>query len=488
MIMKKLMILCSVFFISLFAFSSCNTDDNKPDEGQPPVNNEDNPPKEDDSTAVKVELIITTSDGQIVAAAADTEVVFSYEIVNPQQDGVLSVEIPEDNEWIHNPLVDEAAMTVTLSLDENFAEESRSQVITLRYTYGEESVVQVVNIIQDPCLYDYITECSYARAMYYGQGMAQDLNLYCYYFRVASSDLNSEYGVEANSWVYSVDLYFEGETADRLPEPGTYTLVKYGKEVNWSFTDDGALAEYFGDDMIDYSDYRQHQFKEGTVTIDKDENVYSMTAILKDIDGKTHYVKYSGVPVLEDFTNLSSFEEDIEMELFDYDIVAVDYGDYFDVGMRNWQLQIYGDNLEPGDPILYLEILTPMDIKEFSTDILFDNYYAPTTDATSYYIPGEYDEKMSWYVTWGGWEEESTAPSAAILSGSILLEANEDGTFKMTTDLYEQYGYNIKLTMDNMEVWYYDYSGESAAAGVMGKSFAPKPVIERPKPAMIKSR
>ncbi len=444
--MKKLILLCLLFSATVFALSSCDPidspDDNIPDEEKPV----------EDSLATKI--VITTMNGQIAVDSDEQSVSLSYEILNPKEDGTVIVEIPETNDWISNPVIDVDAKTITMDLAKNQTPGSRSEIITVRYKYGEESVVAVANIIQTETVYDYVVNCTYSISKFYGQGMAEDMNLQCYYLRMGTVNFNVNTR-EPKTWIYSFDFYLDEVTENKLPASGTYKFVTSGEETDFTFSDFGTSATYYGEDLVDYTDYMKLNFYEGTVTVEQEGDEYTMVAILTDMDGKLHYVSYKGVPEMKDVTVLSTLEGNIEMELKNYDIVASDYDDFYGEGMRNWRFEIYGD-LYIGDYILVLDVLTPMDVTEFTETILFDSYYAEPTEATSFYLPGQAEQQLSWLVTYHGDGVDFGDPSAAILYGTILLEAKDNGKFKMTTDVYDQLGNSIKLTMDDMEFYYYD--------------------------------
>ncbi len=437
--MKRLIVLNFILLTALSFLVSCNPIGNDP-----------------------AEIVIVTSNAQIIAESADTSVTFGYDIVNPRDNAVVTLEIPEANDWISNSVIDQDARTVTLSLTQNFSAEGRQEIVTVKYSYGKESVTQIASIIQEGASYDYSVECGWSKSLYYGKGMVEDLSLHCYYFRVSNNDFNAE--TKARTWRYSIDFYHAGESGSKLPEPGVYQMVEYGEEADYTFSTWGTKAEYIGEDLIDGTDYEDYEFVEGIAVVEVVEGVYSVTAMLTDTQGKRHYVHYSGEPEVEDATVLSTLEGDVVEELYNYDIVLVDYGDYYNMGMNNWQLQIYAGP-SVGDFVLLLDVATPMseDLSVITEPVLFESYYANSGIADCFYFPGEYKFKLSWLVTWGGDGVDYISPYAAILGGSCLLEPNDDGTVKLTTDFIDQHGHKIKLTMDDMLIYYYpQYSSVSA--------------------------
>ncbi len=445
--MKKSLILCSVFCLAFLFFPSCEPIDKSP-----------------------AEIIVTTSNGQIAAESSAESLTFSYEVNNPKDGGMVTLEIPETNDWISNPVIDENAKTITVSLTENLAPENRQEIITIRYTYGKNSVTGIASILQEGNSYDYVLDCTYSKSLYYGQGMVVDLSLHCYYFRVSNNDFNAE--TKAHTWRYSIDFYFAGEAENRLPEPGTYHMAGLDEETSFSFSTWGTKAEYIGEDLIDGTDYESFVFVDGKAVIEREDGIYTMTAVLTDLEGKRHYIHYVGEPELEDATILSTLEGDVEVELKNYALVLMDYGDYYEMGMNNWQLQIYSGPSE-GEFILFLDVVTPfsVDLSMITEPVLFESYYANTGATDCFYLPGEYKFQLSWLVTWAGYGMDYISPYAAILGGSCLLEPNDDGTVRLTTDFVDQHGNKIKLTVDDMPIYYYLQYGSASTAGKHNLAF-----------------
>ncbi len=265
--MTRLFAFCAIICFTVVSFVSCNSEDKLPAE-------------------IKI-----VSEGQVIVEPAEGSVTVEYDILNPKSTGVLSVEITAGNDWIYDPVINEEAKTVTVTVAENLAKESRNEMLTLIYTYGEESVTALVNILQKESEYDYIEEGKNAALYYYGKGQLTDPELTLYYLFISTTVTLEKY-----TKIYYFALAHSVDTEDKLPLPGTYSMVPYGSEADFCFDDYNSYAQFVGKDIEGLKDLEEVDFAggTGTVEVEKDGSYYTITADITDTKGRKHRLTYAG--------------------------------------------------------------------------------------------------------------------------------------------------------------------------------------------------
>lgn len=166
------------------------------------------------------------------------EAVIEYRIVNPVEGGTISAE-PTEN-WLGGFNYDTPGRIV-FNVDENTADEDRSSIVTLTYTYDEnESVTAQLNVIQ--ASYDYVIDCTFMSGTYYGSqyGLNGEYNYY-----TILSDMEYNDGAMDGGSYYAFDLYTASapENPDNpLPAAGTYVLGEQGATADMTFAPDHTQA------------------------------------------------------------------------------------------------------------------------------------------------------------------------------------------------------------------------------------------------------
>ena len=239
------------------------------------------------------------------------EAVIEYRIVNPVEGGTISAE-PTEN-WLGGFNYDTPGRIV-FNVDENTADEDRSSIVTLTYTYDEnESVTAQLNVIQ--ASYDYVIDCTFMSGTYYGSqyGLNGEYNYY-----TILSDMEYNDGAMDGGSYYAFDLYTASapENPDNpLPAAGTYVLGEQGATADMTFAPDHTQAlrtSVDGEVVFDVG------FTEGTLIISYDGGVMHAEASLTDETGMRHYLTYSGNPDYDNASGGSGGEtvlnQDIDME------------------------------------------------------------------------------------------------------------------------------------------------------------------------------
>ncbi len=428
--MKKLLILCTTVLFIL----SC-----EPQDGKTP------------------ELTITTSNGQIVTKYGGGKCTFSYEITDPMEGGSVAIEIPSSCDWITDPVIDGNAGTITVTIAENLANSPRSEIVTVVYTYNEGSMAELVNVIQEESGYDYISLCVEGESYYMGPGMSQDPELTMYYIQLTTDTFEGD-ASEQSGYYYYIDLFNKIYTEDKLPVPGTYRMVKSGNEGDFNCTDYytwGQIKNAPGNEDLG--------FKSGQVTVERNDNVYNIEASLTDTKGKKHLVRYTGELTFYNEYYLSTLTEDLTVDVSGYEIEAINWGNCYEIGSNFWMLNIATEAMLKGEPYISLAVATPMGTDhntgftapmEFTEDDTLPYFFFPGIESSGY-------SYFSWYYTLALDYDEAggvygTDPYGPFLTGSITLIPNEDGTVGISTDAYEDRGFNMKITGSNLTITYID--------------------------------
>lgn len=124
-----------VILAGIFAMTSCTKENNDNGGGNGNGNEDPNAPR--------IQLGTT---GNLVILPEGGEQSFTYEIVNPVDGGQLSANY--EDSWL-GTLNTDTAGEVSFTAEANTTGSSRSTIITLTYTYGDQSVNAQVNAVQE---------------------------------------------------------------------------------------------------------------------------------------------------------------------------------------------------------------------------------------------------------------------------------------------------------------------------------------------------
>ncbi len=439
--MKKLLNVCTIFCAVLFA--SCDLFQDPPQ-------------------------LTVESNGQIVAEPNGGECTFTYEILNPKSDGILSVEIPTDSDWVTSPVINEAAKSVTVTLAENPVKNSRNAILTLRYTYGKENVTALVSILQEESAYDYISISEYGVSAYYGNLVTNDSNLETSFIQLSNEPLDDYYD---NSYFYAIDLCGD-VTDDKLPAPGTYKYSETEGANTFGFTGQ-SYGEWIGDlNLADQGDPNEHMgfyFIGGEVVVEREGNVYTITATLEDENGKTHFTEFVGELELIDQTNLgpqgySTLTDDFDLTLSDdFQSYALFYGDGWGIGMNN-----YTYYFENSEYIIIADVCVAPDkfLEDGFSSITFTQFSDNSTTSDNIFIPGMVQDGY----LYGCWlYSEANLTMAPFMEGEITITNNGDNTYNLSLDVMDDLGYNITISGSNIPFTGFEDSYQAGVSGQMSK-------------------
>ncbi len=376
------------------------------------------------------------------------EAVIEYRIVNPVEGGTISAE-PTEN-WLGGFNYDTPGRIV-FNVDENTADEDRSSIVTLTYTYDEnESVTAQLNVIQ--ASYDYVIDCTFMSGTYYGSqyGLNGEYNYY-----TILSDMEYNDGAMDGGSYYAFDLYTASapENPDNpLPAAGTYVLGEQGATADMTFAPDHTQAlrtSVDGEVVFDVG------FTEGTLIISYDGGVMLAEASLTDETGMRHYLTYSGNPDYDNASGGSGGEtvlnQDIDMEASQGAAVYVsgEVGGLMEVQLTftDMEVDFFGYVVPPGS-ILNVDVFMHYD--ESGNIATGDYTLAGSSVPEAMSInPGEYFNYMGVTLTMGtyiSYIDESENVFEGLISDGEMKVGGEPGNYTVECSFVTAEGYSVECS------------------------------------------
>lgn len=376
------------------------------------------------------------------------EAVIEYRIVNPVEGGTISAE-PTEN-WLGGFNYDTPGRIV-FNVDENTADEDRSSIVTLTYTYDEnESVTAQLNVIQ--ASYDYVIDCTFMSGTYYGSqyGLNGEYNYY-----TILSDMEYNDGAMDGGSYYAFDLYTASapENPDNpLPAAGTYVLGEQGATADMTFAPDHTQAlrtSVDGEVVFDVG------FTEGTLIISYDGGVMLAEASLTDETGMRHYLTYSGNPDYDNASGGSGGEtvlnQDIDMEASQGAAVYVsgEEGGLMEVQLTftDMEVDFFGYVVPPGS-ILNVDVFMRYD--ESGNIATGDYTLAGSSVPEAMSInPGEYFNYMGVTLTMGtyiSYIDESENVFEGLISDGEMKVSSEPGNYTVECSFVTAEGYSVECS------------------------------------------
>ena len=376
------------------------------------------------------------------------ETVIEYRIVNPVEGGTISA-APTEN-WLGGFNYDTPGRIV-FNVDENTADEDRSSIVTLTYTYDEnESVTAQLNVIQ--ASYDYVIDCTFMSGTYYGSqyGLNGEYNYY-----TILSDMEYNDGAMDGGSYYAFDLYTASapENPDNpLPAAGTYVLGEQGATADMTFAPDHTQAlrtSVDGEVVFDVG------FTEGTLIISYDGGVMHAEASLTDETGMRHYLTYSGNPDYDNASGGSGGEtvlnQDIDMEASQGAAVYVsgEEGGLMEVQLTftDMEVDFFGYVVPPGS-ILNVDVFMHYD--ESGNIATGDYTLAGSSVPEAMSInPGEYFNYMGVTLTMGtyiSYIDESENVFEGLISDGEMKVSGEPGNYTVECSFVTAEGYSVECS------------------------------------------
>ena len=387
---------------------------------------------------------IETGTASLSIPAQGGTIELTYEIINPAEDGQISAEQAEN--WIHDFNCDTDGK-ISFTADANESTDSRSQELTLTYTYGDGNSVQAkIDAVQDaaaPVQYDFDLTLNILEGEYYGD-MYGNNGEYNWYTYISDIGFDANGYTQPNGTYYVLDIFGPApeDESNLLPPAGEYILGEEGATEEMTFTPDySEVAMTDAEGALEYSGI----FTEGRLTISYEGENMVLEAFLTDSQGKTHHVKYNGPADYFDNSDgdgdtgeipQSTLTEDYTLDLSGATGRATYYGDYYGTGGGNWVIDIMQ---ESGDSFMTDLVAEGTD---FESGITSGTYTASSSYSP---LPGEY---LQGYVDYGigGTAYANVLDGMAMeyaiaVSGDLKITNNGDGTYVISFEFLDPQGY-----------------------------------------------
>lgn len=459
--MKKIL---SVFAMMAMLFAACTPED------QPGTNNggneneggNNNGGENTEKPEAAPELKLTTAATlDFTAEGGDGSI--SYVISNPVEGATVSAACEAD--WVTGLKAGETRATFTVAPYES-TEAPRSTKIVL--TYDKAPAVEV-NVTQQPAVPeinpdapDVDFKASVMLCDYYG---GDAMTGYNYWLILA--DVEPEVSLDGQIYpaeysnIYFIDLYASVPVGDGEPvlPAGVYS------------SEDGSISLgdytfYVHTESLD-EDYPAVSFSKIDMTVEGNKIV--VLAALAN--GEVHKVEYEGdlklkMPEPRISTLAADYSVKSEMAAF----LAINYGDYYEVGMDNYMIQVYSDMnaLENGSCDAFnVEILTENDATFAGTYDCVNVYELESEDElTQCFLPGMFEITEDGYIQfYSTWYFTKTAAQidgkayAPLTDGTITFTEIEEGIFSCTFDTIDDRGNAISAELTGLAV-IYDEDGQ----------------------------
>lgn len=313
---------------------------------------------------------------------------------------------------------------------------------------------------QKPENYDVRIEAKYLLAEYWGDEFSPGVDNYS--IIIAENEFKMDFGgtsLAAGSY-YCLDVYAPVTDDGKLPA-GTYTLDMSESCSEWTIDGTVSCLIVVDENGNFVTDEEGVVFSEATLVVE--ENHAELTAV---VEGKTHYVTFSGKFASLDSTNdggdvirLTTLLNDVEVEGDAAMFVVETLGEVTDDGRELAYMLVVEDYEEFGNgscAMFMLEVAL-----EEGSDTISGTYSVAegTLNVGAYDADGMYG---SWYFeTVDG---DMGIEYAAIQDGSVTFTQDGDGC-AMTLDCSDAEGYAIKATLSGM------FLSESFAPGAFMQAF-----------------
>ncbi len=446
--MRKIYILfASVLSVVAFSLTSCSNETTSEQPKTPSIH------------------ITTGVNGEAQINFNDTIASFDYEIINPvgkDERHLITFDLLEGQDWVKEVVLEEFVTTgtVTLKIPYNDSLESRNATVSINYVYGEnmDVVSDVIVFTQHSaqhydielntglCVYRTVTEGS---SVIYNYAVSLGTDTY---YEISGAD------------IYSFDLYSTTKTQDGLPMPGTYRLID---EMTSGVRDMTMAKGYTYFVSFEESTGVWNTFAyldEGTLNVDRDGDIFTITGEFFDESGVFHIVNYEGELDVRDGSKNSSFVRDTELDLTGLTGEAYCFGEYdWSNGNYIWSVEFVTEDMKVGDPIIVLEIVTSSDIDiedgfqtgTYTVASKSDQLYGANTVTLG--IVTEDGNMGSWYYTCGiDGSRTQSDPLAPFAGGSMEVQNNQDGTISLSLNVLDDAGNRLTGSVNGVRMSYTD--------------------------------
>ncbi len=417
-------------------------------------------PEQEPQPEQQTPSIELADNGQVVVPFEGGEVTVTYTVTNPVDGGRLTVEVPQDNTWLTASVQDAG---IALSVAANGESSSRSEMLTVLYTYGDSEVKAYLNVVQESAECDFTVFPDNCRSNWFGNKYNEGL---CNYVLVMETD-------GGRGFVY-LDLFAPENNEDMLPPAGEYTACSQGYEEGYALSVGEYAYSYLYKINADTTAYEYYGTATlgSTVKISREGDVFTVLASLVDAEaGKTYLVNYQGRMSAHNSLINSALTEDVNktFDLAGSNIVAdaCNFGLSLEGASSNYWMIAIQDTAAyaVGQPVIYMELFTPSDV--IGTSGSFEGVYKADPDyldnVSPYtFVPGEAGYMGTWYFEvlelLGG--TSAYVDGGPLYQGELEFIANEDGTYDLILNGQDDNylaPHNINVVLENLRIISYDY-------------------------------
>ncbi len=426
--MKKIINICSIVCVLMLQVVSCTPEETPANVDRP--------------------VITIENKGQIAVSFEGGEISVAYSVDKPVEGGHVTLQLDENNTWIDYVITDSHIVFV---IEESCEDVVRNEMMTVKYSYGTESVKEYITITQYPSEYMKIYDANFGGCIWYDNFYSLDKTLTKYVVMLETED-----GI-----VISLDLSAPEDTEDMLPPAGEYTSYEYRLEKGYAIS----VGPYAGTYICQY--YSENDFKyiaigglDSKVEVSREGDVYTIKAhIVDDVKGDEYLVRYTGTMEVDNGLVSSTLTSDIDKtyDAAELGLVAQSANYEFGPSARYWVIYILSNQMEVGQPVIYLELLSEIDA--VTPDMLVGSYIEDAdyeiNKTAGIFVPGLADYTGTWYseisnIVDGKAYAEIETP---IVDGTVEFIGNDDGTLNIIIngmDDNDKTPHNVRVVLENV--------------------------------------
>lgn len=408
--------------------------------------------KEPDPAPPTPPSIEITAESDLTIAPEGGDYSVDYKISNEVDGGTVSASCPSS--WI-TALDCSAAGTVKFSAQANEAEEERTAVLTITYSYDNGlSVKDSVNLIQSAAeiiepAYDYELNATLQSGTYYGDMFGIGACNWMLY--LSDKPVTSGY-VEAGGTMYQFDIY--GPAPDDSGNPvlptGEYTLGEYGSTEAFTISPGYTLGQKVSEDGVSLE--MEARFTDGTLTVTAEGDGFTIVADMVDEEGKTHHIKYTGSL---DFENMGGESTDYDVIKNDLNITATSAsasyssheGDVMYTTLQFTDMAVNAGYVTPPGTMFQLNVYMPFE----ETGRIAAGTYDVSSEETAFTIvPGYMWDMYGMLLPMGSYAQyfydEENLAYGFITSGTMTVSENGSDNITISCTLKTAEGYSLECT------------------------------------------
>lgn len=435
-----------------------------------PSNEKPGPGPDDGTDTTEVTVPTTpkltlTSEPTVSMGAEGGIVTITYTLENPVDGGEISASAEESVNWISD-FNSETEGSVSCSVSSNDGD-ARQALVTVCYTYGEgETESFTVTVAQEADTgEEYALDANFAYGSYYGDDLSDASGEMVYQIHFSDVAESSERTPGVTYYVVSVVSGEPSNMGAIAPADGTYALAADAGTVPgyiWNNADYSYAYTVGTDGGEDI-----HEFASGEISFVREGNIVVVEGHFVDVDGGVHVLTYSGGILLDD-ASMPDFPEDA-LSTLTGDVVDFNAGwtntvadGYFFGSMNEEGVKEYTMSIKDGSYTDYrtLMITVYMPLSNTVNDGILDGTYpisstvAENTVRAGYVNEGSTSLQASWY-----YDRTYSYPdtqAGPLYDGNVAFERNDDGTYNVYVDAFDDAGNVIKATFSDISYSVFD--------------------------------